>query len=502
MLTMTMYWLLQGLRKPTNLFALAAIAVVLSCSSSASLADDADRPLNFVVVLVDDLGWTDLSCQGSTYYETPRIDRLATQGMRFTNGYAACAVCSPTRAALLTGRYPARIGVTDWIRAKFQWQGKVDPAHRPAYEGTPQQSVLCPTNPFWMELDEVTLAEALAPAGYTSCHVGKWHLGTEDYFPTRQGFALNYGGCDLGQPASYFDPYQKPRYGITTLPPRKKGEYLTDRLADEAVGFIRSHQDQPFFLYFAHYAVHTPLQAKKDLTQKYQAKPKSNHKNPVYAAMIQSVDEAVGQVLDVLDELDLTERTVVIFTSDNGGLSSLPRIDGPTDNTPLRGGKGHAYEGGIRVPWIVRWPGVTRPGVTSDVPISTFDIFPTVLAAAGVDLPKERAVDGLDLRPVLAAEKSLDRDTLFWHYPHYGNDLRRPYSIVRQGDWKLIRRYDTQTHELYNLANDLAEKHDLAGELPAKANELEQRLSEHLKAVGAKLPKPNPEYDPSADGKS
>jgi arylsulfatase A-like enzyme len=261
-----------------------AVGVISTIAAATPVVAAALQPLSFVVILVDDLGWTDLSCQGSTYYETPHIDRLAATGMRFTNGYAACAVCSPTRAAMMTGRYPGRIGVTDWIRAKFQ-RGRAtdDLKDRPEYEGGPKHSVLCPTNPFWMDREEITLAEALGPAGYTSCHIGKWHLGVDGYYPEQQGFAFNYGGCDLGQPPSYFDPYENRRYDLPTLAPRKQGEYLTDREADEAVGFLRAHRDQPFFLYLAHYAVHTPIQAKKSVTAKYDAKPKTNHKNATYA---------------------------------------------------------------------------------------------------------------------------------------------------------------------------------------------------------------------------
>lgn len=475
---------------PTTMHLLKITLILVTCAvlvSPSIAAEETNRPLNFVVILVDDMGWTDLTCQGSGYYETPNIDRLAAGGMRFTNGYAACAVCSPTRAAMMTGRYPARIGVTDWIRAKFQ-RGKSPKAiQRPEYKGGSKQSVLCPTNPYWMEHEEVTIPEALAPAGYTSCHVGKWHLGIEGYFPEKQGFAFNHGGCDLGQPPSYFDPFKNPRYDMPTLAPRKKGEYLTDREADEAVGFLRAHCEKPFFLYLAHYAVHTPIQAKSELVEKYQKKPKTNHKNATYAAMVESVDDATGRVLETLDELGLTERTIVVFTSDNGGLC------GPTNNRPLRWGKGHAYEGGIRVPWIIRWPGVTKPGTVSDVPICTIDVLPTVLAAADVGLPSGQVIDGLDLRPTLEGGK-LARNALYWHFPHYGGDQRRPYSIIRQDDWKLIRRYDTGTHELFNLADDLGEKNDLAKKMHDKVATLDEQLTKHLESVGAKLPKPNPTY--------
>jgi arylsulfatase A len=450
------------------------------------------RPPNFVVILVDDLGWTDLTCQGSRYFETPHVDRLARQGMRLTDGYAACAVCSPTRASVQTGRYPARVGVTDWIRARFQG-GEIDPSGENVYDyvGSPNKPLLCPRNPLFMELDELTLAEALKPAGYVSCHVGKWHLGQEAQFPEKQGYDVNRGGCDLGQPPGYFDPYQsnRPYYEIPNLPPRREGEYLTDREADEALAFIRANRDKPFLLNMCHYCVHTPLQGKKDVVARYEAKPKTNQKNPVYAAMVESVDDAAGKIMAALDELELTDRTVVIFTSDNGGLL------GPTDNAPLRSGKGFPYEGGIRVPWIVRWPGVVEPGSECDVPISTVDIFPTLLEIAGVPLPTDRTIDGVSLLPVLKGNGKLNRDALYWHFPHYRGGLG-PYSIIRQGDWKLIRQYESGQLELYNLADDLSETNDLAAQMPEKVHQLDARLSEWLESVGAKLPKPNPEYKP------
>ncbi|NQU24417.1 MAG: sulfatase-like hydrolase/transferase, partial [Candidatus Nealsonbacteria bacterium] len=309
------------------------LILIAATITSVGTAVAADRPPNFVVILVDDLGWTDLTCQGSKYFETPHIDRLAAGGMRFTDGYAACAVCSPTRAAVQTGRYPARIGVTDWIRSRFQG-GEIGPdGKNPAgFIGGASRPVLCPRNPLFMELDELTLAEALNPAGYVSCYIGKWHLGQQAQFPERQGYDVNHGGCDLGQPPNYFDPYESKRkyYEIPNLPPRKPGEYLTDREADEAAAFILANKDKPFLLSMSHYAVHTPIQAKKDVTAKYEAKPKTNQKNPVYAAMVESVDDAAGRIMAALDTAGVADRTVVIFTSDNGGLL------GPTHNAPLR----------------------------------------------------------------------------------------------------------------------------------------------------------------------
>jgi arylsulfatase A-like enzyme len=459
------------------------------CGVQASAKPPAKQAMNFVIILVDDLGWTDLTCQGSRYFETPHVDRLAAAGMRFTNGYAACAVCSPTRAAVQTGRYPGRVGVTDWIRARFQG-GEIpaDGKNPTEYVGG-NRPLLCPPNPLFMELDELTLAEALKPAGYVSCHIGKWHLGQQDQFPQRQGYDFNHGGCDLGQPPGYFDPYESKReyYEIPNLPPRKQGEYLTDREADEAVAFIKANKDRPFLLSMCHYCVHTPLQAKKDVTAKYEAKPKTNQKNAVYAAMVESVDDAAGRIMAALDELKLADRTVVIFTSDNGGLL------GPTDNAPLRSGKGFPYEGGIRVPLIVRWPGVVQPGSTCDLPATSVDFFPTLLEIAGVPLPEDRAIDGVSLVPVLKQTGGLDRDALYWHFPHY-RVARGPYGIIRNGDWKLIKWYQDDGFELFNLAGDLSETTDLSKEMPEKVRQLDGKLATWLKSAGARLPKPNPDY--------
>ncbi len=457
---------------------------------------------NFVLFLVDDLGWRDTGCYGGKYYETPNIDRLASQGMRFTDGYAACAVCSPTRAAVMTGRYPARTGVTDWIHFLDFKGDKTDPGQKgpTEYVGGKDRQLLCPPNPFWMELDEVTIAEVLKPAGYVSCHVGKWHLGPNAWYPDRQGFDLNIAGCDFGQPPSYFDPYYREGWGrIPTLEPRRQGEYLTDREADEAVRFIKEHSDQPFFLYMAHYAVHTPIQGKQDLVEKYKARQPTLWDNPVYAAMVDSVDQAVGKTMAALDELNLADNTIVIFTSDNGGLM------GVTNNAPLRGGKGYPYEGGIREPLIIRWPGVVEAGSECSEPVTSIDFFPTICEAAGVKPPSGRVIDGESLVPLLRQTGKLEREAIFWHFPHY-RGMIGPYSIVRAGDWKLIKRYEGKklvkryegkAFELFNIKDDLSERHDLFGQLPEKVRELDAKLTAWLTATGAKLPKKNPDYVPS-----
>ncbi len=451
------------------------------------------RP-NIIFINVDDLGWADVGCYGSKYYETPAIDRLAAEGMKFTDAYAAAAICSPTRAAMLTGRYPARLGLTDYLK------GESDEAPIPAdrknptgYEKQPGRALDTPVNARWLDLDEVTMAEVLKQRDYRTAHIGKWHLGSEDWWPEKQGFDVNLGGCDYGKPPTYFDPFNRtadnqykepPLKGIPHLPARKEGEYLTDREAAEAVNFIRENKDQPFLLNLWHYAVHEPIQAKPELVKKYEAKePQGGQKNPTYAAMIESVDQALARIVSVLDELDLASRTVIVFTSDNGGLG------GTTSNAPLRGSKGSPLEGGIRVPLIVRWPGVVEPGSVCAVPVNSIDFLPTFAEIAGAKLPEGREIDGESLVPLLRGESGLTRQAIFWHFPHYrGEGL--PYSIVRKGDWKLIRRYVNDRLELYNLREDISEKNNLSASHPEKVAELNAEITEWIKNVGARMPRP------------
>ena len=472
----------------------AAATLVPACGAvrknpSAALS----KKLNLVLILVDDMGWTDLGCYGSGFYETPNIDRLAAQGMRFTDAYAACAVCSPTRAAVMTGRYPARVGVTDWIRW-LDFEGNwTDPKEKgpTEYVGSSKRKLLCPPNPYWMELQEVTIAEILKTAGYTCCHIGKWHLGHDAWYPQKQGFDFNIAGCHFGQPPSYFDPYKNKRLkqGIPTLKARRDGEYLTDREADEAAAFIQEHSDKPFFLYMAHYAVHTPIQAKEQITSKYQPRPRHGQKSAKYAAMIESVDQAVGRIVSQLKENNLTERTVIIFTSDNGGYSKY------TNNAPLRAGKGYPYEGGIRVPLIIRWPGVVKGATISHEPVTSVDYLPTVCELTAVKPPADREIDGLSLVGHLKSggTANLPRDAIFWHFPHYRDEIV-PYSIVRQGRWKLIKRYEGKTFELFDLKDDISERNDLSEKMPEKVRQLNAKLAAWLKKTAAKLPRPNPDY--------
>ena len=445
------------------------------------------RP-NVVLVVVDDLGWADLTCQGSTYFQTPHIDRLASSGMRFTDAYAACAVCSPTRAAVLTGRYPARLGLTDWMRPSWRRAGKNPQENPTEYVGGANRKLLCPPNPFWMETDEVTIAEMLRGAGYATCHIGKWHLGHTERAPTGQGFTENFGGWDFGQPPSYFDPYKNQRIeGIPTLKPRKAGEYLTDREGDEAAAFIQRNKDRPFFLYLAHYAVHTPIQAKPDLTAHYESRPKTRQKNAKYAAMVHSVDDAMGKVTAALEACGVQDRTYVIFTSDNGGLL------GPTHNAPLRSGKGFPYEGGVRVPLIVKGPGIARQSTSSAIATSV-DYFPTILDLAGLPRTEGHDLDGVSLAAHVKTNAPVQRDAVFWHFPHYRGRNVTPYSIVRSGKFKLIKRYEGPTFELFNLAEDLGEMTDLSKKRPALVKQLDERLVTHLAKVGAKLPRDNLDY--------
>ncbi|MDA1266366.1 MAG: sulfatase [Planctomycetota bacterium] len=439
---------------------------------------------NVVLILVDDLGWMDLGCQGSDLYRTPNIDRLAEGGLRFTQAYAAAAICSPTRAAVLTGRHPARVGITDWIRARFQGGALPVDGKNPSGYLEPQDKPLAvPRNPLWLEREERTLAEELQAAGYATCHVGKWHLGMDAHYPEHQGFDENHGGCDFGQPPSYFDPYANERLGgIPTLAPRREGEYLTDREADECVDFVKRHRDGPFFLYWAPYAVHTPIQAREDLTARYRGSAQ-DERRAKYAAMVESVDDGVGLLLKTLDELELTGRTLVVFTSDNGGLL------GPTDNSPLRLGKGHPYEGGIRVPMIVRAPGSVPAAAQSDLPVTSCDLLPTVLEACLVPRRGAATLDGISLwRHCTTGEEPGPR-RLVWHFPHYRSKVIPPYSILRDGNQKLLLWWESDRVELYDLGDDLGETRDLAGQRPEEAAALRERLMSELEALDAKLPR-------------
>ncbi len=434
----------------------------------------AEKP-NFILIVVDDLGWTDLGCTGSRLHETPNIDKLAAEGMKFTQAYAACTVCSPTRAAILTGKYPARLHITDWIEGHQR----------------PKAKLKVPDWTRYLPLEEVTLAEALKEGGYVSASIGKWHLGGEEYSPEKQGFDHNIGGTHRGQPPSYLSPYR-----IPTLKNGSPGEYLTDREAAEAVRFIEEQRARPFFLYLPHYAVHNPLQAKAGLVAKYRGKlePGAPHSHPVYAAMVESVDRALGRIVSTLADLKLSRRTVIIFTSDNGGLVRN-RGENRTLNTPLRAGKGSAYEGGVRVPLIIKWPGVTEPGSVSEEPVMSIDFYPTFLAMAGQKPREGQVIDGASLVPLLRQEGNLNRAELYWHYPHYHPGGATPYGAIRQGDFKLIEFYEDGKFELYNLKEDIGETNNLAETQLLKVRQLGNRLEAWRKHVGAQMPAKNPDYE-------
>ena len=446
----------------------SAAALTAAASPTRSFAQK--KKLNVVIILVDDYGWTDAACCGSSIFETPNIDTLASQGMRFTNGYAACTVCSPTRASILTGKYPARLHLTDWI----------------AGHKKPWAKLKVPDFNLQLPHDEVTIAEALKPHGYKSASIGKWHLGNDDFYPQSQGFDFNVAGTHRGQPPRYFSPYN-----IPTLENGPEGEYLTDRMAKEAVNFIESNKDAPFFLYLPLFAVHTPIQGKKGYTEKFKERiqPWSDQRDPEYAAMVNSVDDAVGTVMQTLDRLKLTDNTIVIFTGDNGGL--IPK----TSNAPLRMGKGSPYEGGVRVPLIVRWPGEVRAGAVTDIPAISADFFPTVMDALGVDSAVIDGIDGVNLVPVITESGTIDRDAL-WHYPHYHPGGSTPYGAIRKGDWKLLEFFEDGRLELYNLKNDLNEKFNLASLNIQKRDELHKQLVEWRQSVNAQMPTRNPDYKP------
>ncbi|MES2462305.1 MAG: sulfatase, partial [Armatimonadota bacterium] len=423
------------------------------------------------------------------FYETPQIDSLARDGMKFSDAYAACPVCSPSRAAMMTGKYPARLPLTEFL--KGMRRGKLIP---PEYLDE-------------LPLEEVTVAKALKEAGYTTGHVGKWHLGKkEEFWPEHHGFDVNIGGYAGGHPASYFSPYQNPR-----LPDGPPGEYLTDRLTDEAIRFLKGTKNRPFFLNLWHYAPHTPLQAKETLNAKFQAKKETLkvtgpefiedsgrqvrqvQSHAVYAAMVASIDESTGRILRTLEELGLDKNTIVIFTSDNGGLSTSEGM--PTSNVPLRTGKGWPYEGGVRVPLLIKWPGVVKPGSVTTTPVSGPDFYPTFLRAANAPLRPQQHLDGVDITPLLKGGQISPRP-LFWHYPHYGNQGGAPCSALRDGDWKLIEWFEDNRVELYNLHEDIGEHQDLARTNPEKANALKTKLHQWRTAIRANMPTPNP--DPPA----
>jgi len=460
------------------------LAMRVPASAGEFAAADPARPPNVVLIVIDDLGWSDLGCYGNALYDTPRLDQLAVEGMRFTDAYANCPVCSPSRAALMTGQYPARVGFTGHITATGQ--------HRYPADGR----IIPPDDHLDLPHETITLAEALHAAGYVSASIGKWHLGDKPYWPETHGFDLNVAGYTHGSPPSYFFPYESPdkswNPGIPTLHGGEPGEYLTDRLTDEAIHFVEANRERPFLLYLPHYAVHTPLEAPERLVEKYKMRflNAAPHANAVYAAMVESVDSNVGRLLSAIDEAGLTAETLVIVTSDNGGLSSV------TENRPLREGKGWLYEGGIRVPLLVKWPGRVAPGSLCTLPVHGADLYPTIVDAVGPRSQPGEPLDGVSLMPVLTESGKLDREAITWYYPHYSPQAKHPGAAIRAGEYKLIEHYDPPGIELYDLTDDLGEERNLAARMPEKAATLRAALNNHLHEMGTLFHTPNPGYVP------
>ena len=455
---------------------------------------------NFLFILADDYGYHDLSITGSKFYETPNIDRIATGGMIFTDGYATCQVCSPSRASIMTGKFPARHGITDWIGAATgeEWRkaGRFN-------------QLLPPKNGDHLPHEYITLPEAMKQAGYKTFFAGKWHLGSEGSWPEDHGFDINKGGWDVGSPkGGYFAPWENPN-----LESGPDGENLEMRLARETVQFLKENKDTSFFAYLSFYAVHAPLETTKEKWKKYRQKAEEMgiaetgfemgyflpirqvQDNPVYAGLVESMDNAVGEVLKALDELGLAENTVVIFTSDNGGVAAGDAF--ATSNLPLRAGKGYQFEGGIREPYFIKIPGMNG-GQKCTIPVTGTDFYPTILELAGIPKKPDEHIDGVSLVPLLKGKKIAERP-LIWHYPHYGNQGGEPSSIIRVGDWKLIHYYEDGHEELYNLKTDLAETTDVAKEKAEIAGQLSSQLFDYLNEVGSKFPTKDPEYDPEKE---
>ncbi|WP_320930522.1 sulfatase [Hungatella sp.] len=462
---------------------------------------------NFLFIFMDDMGWRDLACTGSTFYETPNIDRLCRQGMVFANSYASCPVCSPSRASYLTGQYPARLGVTDWIDMEgtsHPLRGKLIDA--PYIKHLPE--------------GEYTIAQALKDAGYDTWHVGKWHLGGREYYPDHFGFDVNIGGCSWGHPhEGYFSPY-----GIETLPEGPEGEYLTDRITDEAVRLLKERKAggsrKPFYMNLCHYAVHTPIQVKDEDRERFEKKAREQgldqeialvegefhhtedkkgrrvvrrviQSDPSYAGMIWNLDQNIGRLLEALSECGEEENTVVVFTSDNGGLATSE--GSPTCNLPASEGKGWVYEGGTRVPLIVKYPGHVAPGSRCDVPVTTPDFYPTFLELAGVPQKAGIPIDGRSIVPLLAGNHMPERP-VFWHYPHYGNQGGTPAASVVLGDYKYIEFFEDGRGELYDLKADFSETNNICENMPEMAARLRMLLHGWQREVCARFPEVNEAY--------
>ncbi|WP_297337608.1 sulfatase [Algoriphagus sp.] len=471
------------------------ICFSLILTTFPSLAQQTEKP-NVIFILADDFGWMDMSNAGSQFYETPNLDRLAKSGVKFTQAYTASPVCSPTRASIMTGKYPSKTYNTDWFGApqpdeiSGHWtrDKPLKPAH---YEPN-------------MALEETTLAEEFLQAGYRTFFAGKWHLGeSEEFWPENQGFEINKGGTSKGAPSTgnkYFSPYNNPR-----LEDGPQGEYLPYRLGEETVKFIRAHRKEPFFAFLSFYAVHTPLMTTPELEEKYlekrakmgledhfepewDTKSRTTQAHAIYAGMVEAMDQAIGKVLDEVHAQGLQNNTLIIFFSDNGGLTTAE--GSPTSNLPLRAGKGWLYEGGIRVPLLMNWAGNLQEGIEIQTPVISMDLKPTILEMAGIGGEAEDE-DGKSLKNLITGSEDLENRSLFWHYPHYGNQGGNPGSVIRKGDWKLIYFFESKQVELYHIKDDISEKKNLASQKPQLAADLRSELFEWLISTKAAFPRPN-----------
>jgi arylsulfatase A-like enzyme len=483
------------MRTTTSLLAVSA-CLLASCQRTG-IQDTTPQKPNILFILADDLGYHDLSCTGSTYYETPHIDRIAAEGMIFTEGYAACQVCSPSRASIMSGKFAARHGITDWIGARTgeEWrkQNRFNKLLPPEYIHN-------------LPHEYTTLPEAMKEAGYKTFFAGKWHLGSEGSWPEDHGFDINKGGWDKGSPmGGFYAPWENPR-----LESGPDGESLTMRLARETAEFIKANSDTSFFAFLSFYAVHAPLETTQEKWAKYRDKAEQAgiaetgfemghflpirqvQDHPVYAGLVETMDDAVGVVLTALDELGLADNTIIIFTSDNGGVAAGDAF--ATSNKPLRAGKGYQFEGGIREPYFMKVPWLDVAGKQTDVPATGTDFYPTLLELAGLELKPEEHSDGMSLVSVLKGG-TLPERPLIWHYPHYGNQGGEPSSIIRLGEWKLIHYYEDGRKELYNLKRDLEETTNVSAEYPELVNKLSQQLFTYLNEVGARFPEKDPMYD-------
>ncbi len=482
--------------KPVSFVVIFLIVLLGSCQSNNNKRKNQPvKKPNVLFILVDDYGYNDCSIMGSKFYETPNVDRIAREGMIFTDGYACCQVCSPSRASIMSGKFPARHGITDWIGAptgeNWSKQGRATQLLPPEYIHA-------------LPREYITLPEAMKEAGYKTFFAGKWHIGSKGSWPEDHGFVINKGGWDVGSPkGGYFSPWENPN-----LPSGPDGENLSMRLAKETVDFIKNNKDTAFFAYLSFYAVHGPIQTTKEKWAKYRAKAeqmgiaksgfemghflpiRQTQDNPVYAGLVEAMDDAVGYVLNALEEMDLNENTIICFTGDNGGVAAGDSYS--TSNLPLRAGKGYQFEGGIREPFFIKVPGMGK-GQTCNTPVTGTDFYPTILELCGADLKPEEHNDGVSLVPLLKGETIAERP-LIWHYPHYGNQGGEPSSIIREGDWKLIHYYEDDHEELYNLKTDLEETVDVSNNNPELVKQMSKKLFDRLNEMGARFPTKDPTW--------